>query len=83
MGIFPLCPGAPDWTLGAPLFPQADIAFPGGRRIRIEAHRNTAGKPYQDVLLDGNPHPSSSIPHRELLKDSSRIMFQTSSRRGV
>jgi putative alpha-1,2-mannosidase len=78
LGIFPLCPGASDWTLGAPLFPQAEIAFPGGRRIRIEAHRNRAGKPYQDVLLDGNLHPGSSIQHRDLLKNSSQIVFQTS-----
>ena len=36
LGIFSLCPGKPEWVLGAPLFERAEIRFPGWTR---DSHR--------------------------------------------
>jgi predicted alpha-1,2-mannosidase len=78
LGIFPLCPGKPEWTLGAPYFKGADIEFPDGRRIHIEAKGDRGGEFYRSVSLNGNPHPSDSISHAELMKEQSLIVFQAS-----
>jgi putative alpha-1,2-mannosidase len=54
LGLFALCPGKPEWALGAPFFPSAEIRFPDGRGIHIDAYRH----PFAVLGLEG---PSQKI----------------------
>ena len=74
LGLFALCPGKPEWTLGAPLFPSASIHFPDGRRIRIDAHRKQNNGFYEDVSVNGSHHEGSAIAHSVLMQNT-HIVF--------
>lgn len=69
LGLFALCPGKPDWVLGAPLFPSAEIRFSSGHVLRIDA-KGHPGAFYNQVKLDGVARSSSFIPHTELMRAS-------------
>ena len=70
LGLFALCPGKPEWALGAPFFPSADIRFPDGRGIHIDARRQHAGAYYNQVTLNGKSHNATFLAHADLLKDA-------------
>lgn len=74
MGFYSLCPGKPEWVLGAPLFDQVVIHYPDGREIHIEAHSKKPGAFYDRVTLDGNEHHESFVPHSAFLKGA-RLVF--------
>ncbi len=74
LGIFPMCPGTPQWMLGAPLFDQAEIKFPDGREIRIEAKRSKPGEFLSRVTLDGSPVAETFVLHSALTKGA-RLVF--------
>jgi putative alpha-1,2-mannosidase len=77
LGIFSMCPGRPEWVLGAPLFEQAEIRFPDGREIRIEAHSAKPGMFLDRVTLNGAEHKGNSVLHAEFLKGA-RLVFTAS-----
>ncbi|MDE3149336.1 MAG: glycoside hydrolase family 92 protein, partial [Acidobacteriota bacterium] len=77
MGIFSLCPGKPEWALGAPLFEQAEIRYPDGREIRIEARSRKPGAFYNQVTLNGAEHHDDFVPHAAFLKGA-RLVFTAS-----
>jgi putative alpha-1,2-mannosidase len=75
LGFYPLCPGKPEYTLGAPLFPHAVVHPGGGKRIVIEAPRNGPATPYSSsVSVNGAEWRSSIIEHGTLTRDA-RIQF--------
>ena len=74
LGIFALCPGKPEWMLGAPLFEQVQIRYPDGREIRIEAH-GKRGAFLQRVVLNGVEVRGDAIPHSELAKGGKLEFF--------
>lgn len=75
LGVFALCPGKPEWSLGAPFFPSAEIHFPDGRNIHIEARRQHANAYYDRVTLNGRAHKGPSIAHSELLQKDVHLVF--------
>jgi predicted alpha-1,2-mannosidase len=77
LGIYSMCPGKPEWILGAPLFEQAVIRYPDGREIRIEAHSARPGAFLNHVTLNGVEHKENSILHAEFLKGA-RLVFSAS-----
>jgi len=74
LGIYSLCPGKPEWTLGAPLFDKAEITFPDNRQITIEAHSKKPGDYLNHVTLNGVEQSGPSIPHADLAKGG-RLVF--------
>lgn len=74
LGIYSLCPGKPEWVLGAPLFDEATITFPDGREIRIEAQSSKPGAFLNRVTLNGQVHGENTIPHSAFLKGA-RVVF--------
>ncbi|MEV5966749.1 GH92 family glycosyl hydrolase [Kribbella sp. NPDC051952] len=65
LGIYPLRVGAPEYAVGAPLFPRVTVAPAGGQPIVITAANHE--HPYvQDVLVDGKQLPVASIGDAEL-----------------
>ena len=74
LGIYSLCPGKPEWTLGAPLFESAEIRFPDGREICIEAHSGKPGAFLNRVTLNGVEQHGTSVPH-SALANGGRLVF--------
>jgi putative alpha-1,2-mannosidase len=72
LGFYSLCPGKPEYTLGAPLFPQAVIHLASGKRIVIEAPGNGPATPYATrILVNGAEHRSTTIEHATLVSGAS------------
>jgi putative alpha-1,2-mannosidase len=74
LGIYSLCPGKPEWTLGAPLFEQAEVRFPDGRTIRIEAHSSKLGTFLNRVTLNGVEQNGPFVSHSTLV-NGGRLVF--------
>jgi predicted alpha-1,2-mannosidase len=68
LGFYSLCPGKPEWILGAPLFEQAEVRFPDGRAIRIDAQTNKPGAFLNRVTLDGAEVRDPFVLHSAFLK---------------
>ncbi len=67
LGIYQVCPGIPEYTLGSPLFPRATVHFPGGKVLTVEAPGNTSESIYvREVLFDGKRHSGVTISHSDL-----------------
>jgi predicted alpha-1,2-mannosidase len=77
LGIFSLCPGKPEWVLGAPLFEQAEIRFPDGRVIRIEARSKKADAFLDRVTWNGVEIRGYAVEHADLVKGG-RLVFEAS-----
>ena len=77
LGIFSLCPGKPDWVLGAPLFEKSEIRFPDGRQIQIEAHAKGREGFLNRVTLMGSVVQGPSIPHSALMQDTRLVFSET------
>jgi predicted alpha-1,2-mannosidase len=77
LGIFSMCPGKPEWVLGAPLFDRAEIRLLDGREIRIEAHGTKPGAFLNRVTLNGVELNGPSVLHSELVKGG-RLVFAAS-----
>jgi len=73
LGIFSMCPGKPEWALGAPLFPQAEIHYPDGRTIHIEAHDARPGVFLNRVTLNGVEVHGNFVRHEELVKGAKLV----------
>jgi putative alpha-1,2-mannosidase len=76
LGIYSLCPGKPEWVLGAPLFEEAEIRRPDGATIRIEAQSRKPGAFLNRVTLDGAEVSEAVVPHAAFLKDA-HLVFST------
>jgi len=73
LGIYSMCPGKPEWILGAPLFERAEIHRPEGKTIKIEA-RGKAGAYFNRVTLNGVEVQGPSVGHAELV-EGGRLVF--------
>jgi len=74
LGIYSLCPGKPEWVLGAPLFEEAEIRHANGHTIRIEAQSSEPGAFLNHVTLNGAEVREAVVPHAAFLKDA-RLVF--------
>ena len=45
LGLYPFCPGSPDYVLGSPLFPEITVESGDGRSLTVQATGNTATSP--------------------------------------
>lgn len=68
MGLYPVTPGAPHYTIGTPWFPAVTLQLGGGKTFRITADDPSATKPYiAAATLNGQPHTRPWISHAEIL----------------
>lgn len=67
IGIYPVCPGKAEYTLGSPLFDRATLRVPGRGPTVLRADGNGPDAVYVSrVMLDGKPHDETMIPHAAL-----------------
>jgi putative alpha-1,2-mannosidase len=68
LGIYPVCPGRPEYGLGSPLFPKAVLHLENGRDFTIIAPGASAENQYiQSARLNGKPFNQCWISHAAIL----------------
>ncbi|MDI7775169.1 GH92 family glycosyl hydrolase [Asticcacaulis sp. EMRT-3] len=67
LGFYPVDPVSGVYVLGAPLFPSASIALPGGKSFRITSNTSDRQLYIRSVTLNGRPHSRSWISHDEIM----------------
>lgn len=75
LGFYALCPGKPEYTLGAPLFPRAVVHLENGNDLVVEAPGNRPEQVYAGriTLNDVEPH-AGFIEHQALVRGA-RLRF--------
>jgi predicted alpha-1,2-mannosidase len=76
MGFYPVTPGTPFYTIGAPLFSKATIHLPNGKDFVIEAKNQSPANMYiQSQKLNGQPFPHFLLPHADIAKGG-KLVFE-------
>ncbi len=69
LGLYAVCPGKPEYTLGSPLFKRATLHLPGNKTFVIEAPGNSSSAVFvQSVQLNGRPHAGVTLEHASLVQ---------------
>ena len=67
MGFYPVTPGVDQYVIGAPLFRKITLTLENGRKVVINAPKNSATNRYVDkVRLNGKPYPKTWLSHSGL-----------------
>ena len=75
LGFYPVCPGADEYAVGAPLFRHATIHLENGQKIKIEAPQNSPENRYVGKLsFDGKPLAEPFLRYSEL-KEGATVRF--------
>ncbi len=78
LGLYPLCPGHPSWTLSAPLFPRAVLHFENGSELTIEGGDVSDERRYvQQVTLNSAKQERCWLSHAEVAQGGT-LKFQMS-----
>lgn len=64
LGFYPLCPGKPEYILGAPLFPRATVHLPNGKALVVE-NAYKGGNSIR-TSLNGKRLPGGTVQHDEI-----------------
>lgn len=64
LGFYPICPGKPEYVLGASLFPRAILELPDGKTLTIERATSTEEN---SVTFNGKRLNQSTISHATIL----------------
>ncbi|MBV6404880.1 MAG: GH92 family glycosyl hydrolase [Flavobacteriales bacterium] len=69
LGLYPVCPGSPQYTIGVPLFEEASVQLANGHTLRITAERTGAGDRYvEEVRWNGRtPEVHRQLSHDRLM----------------
>lgn len=69
LGLYPLCPGVPEYVIGSPLFNKATIRLEDGEQLVVEAVNNNPEHVYWDTLtINGEPYTRLFVTHEQLAK---------------
>lgn len=72
MGFYPVTPGLPYYTIGAPLFEEVAIHLENGNTFKIISENNSSKNFYvQDVTLNGQPYKNSYLNHDIIMNGGS------------
>ena len=78
LGFYSVCPGTNQYAIGSPLFPKAEIHFPNGKTLEIEAVNSGKDNVYiQGMTLNGAPYARNYLQHTDL-QSGGRIVYQMS-----
>ena len=69
MGFYQVCPGAPIYSIGRPIFDRVTINLPDKKKFTIIAHNNSRTNKYvQNIRLDGVLLESPFFMHSDIMK---------------
>jgi predicted alpha-1,2-mannosidase len=68
MGFYPVTPGANDYVIGSPVFPEATLKLENGKSFTIKANNVSAENIYiQSVQLNGKAYAKNYIKHEAIV----------------
>ena len=69
MGFYSVCPAAGQYVLGAPLFNKITLNLENGKKVIINAPKNSETNKYiNDLTYNGKPYDLNYLDHHTLLK---------------
>jgi predicted alpha-1,2-mannosidase len=69
MGFYPVCPATDQYVVGAPLFKKTVVTLENGKKITLNAPKNSAENRYISSLqVDGKPYTKNWLSHTALLQ---------------
>ena len=75
LGIYPACPGKPEYSIGAPLFQSVKLHLENGKTFTIK--RSTAPGAYiRSVSLNKQPYGHIHLPHAQVIAGG-EMVFNT------
>jgi predicted alpha-1,2-mannosidase len=79
MGMYPVCPGQPEYVLGSPLFDKITLNFENGNRFIIRANNNLPENVYIDkARLNGKSYTRNFLRHDDI-RNGGELIFDMSS----
>jgi predicted alpha-1,2-mannosidase len=79
LGIYPVCPGDPNYLIGSPIFDRATLHLANGKTFTITAENNGPQEYYIDgATLNGKPFNQTWLSHQRIL-DGGELKFQMAS----
>ncbi|MCG8308694.1 MAG: GH92 family glycosyl hydrolase [Cytophagales bacterium] len=76
MGLYPVCPGQPEYVIGSPLFEKVKLHLENGNTFEVIATNNAPENFYiQHATLNGKPLNRPWINHEEIMQGS-RLGFE-------
>ncbi len=85
LGLYPLRMGAPEYVIGSPAFPRAEVELGNGRKLVVIARNNSARNVYvQSLTLNGKPWKKAWLRHQDIADGATLefVMGATPSRWG-
>jgi len=80
LGFYAVDPVSGNYVFGTPLFDHAEVDLGNGRKLVVEAKRNSPGDPYiESVTLNGKPHSKLWFRHADIANGGT-IVFTMSSK---
>lgn len=74
MGIYPACPGRPEYTIGTPLFRSLRLHLQNGPTLEI---KRKGAHPYiRSVAVGNKPHDQITISHKRIIQGGT-MTFET------
>ncbi len=87
LGFYPVCPGAGQYVLGAPLFKKATVTLENGKQIIINAPDNSPDNRYVNTLRFNGKNYTHNYLDQDVLKAGAVLDFDMSdkpnTRRGI
>ena len=69
LGFYPVCPGTPQYVLGAPLFKKAILHFENGKSLVINAPENSHENIYiESMKFNGQDYTKNYLDYNEIMK---------------
>ena len=69
LGFYPVCPGIPQYVLGAPLFKKAILHFENGKSLVINAPENSHENIYiESMKFNGQDYTKNYLDYNEMMK---------------
>jgi predicted alpha-1,2-mannosidase len=78
LGFYPVAPGSSEYVLGSPLFDNATLHLPNGKRFTINAQNNRAKNVYVDgAKLNGKAFNKTFLSHQQILNGGKLTLDMT------
>ena len=68
LGMYPVCPGSDEYVLGSPLFKNATIHLENGKKVVLQAPKNSDENRYiSEMKVNGKKYTKNYLKHDQLL----------------
>ena len=74
LGFYPVTPGLPEYSIGSPVFSEAEITLSNGNVLRIKAKNVSEENKYiQSATFNGRPFSTTVLSHEDVMKGGTLV----------